>query len=108
MMDENLRDAKQQKKLTNFSIIYGKCYYYDKVDFTDATYARKLKLDHNLIATGQNVCMFLMFLHSHFSLEIAHILKCVNFPTHARTDRMTHIELRRKNIIQSCLVDCQG
>ena len=35
-------------------------------------------------------------------------LKCVNFPTHAHTDRMTHIELRRKNIIQSCLVDCQS
>ena len=39
--------CKATKKLTNFSIIYGKCYYYDKVDFTYATYARKLKLDHN-------------------------------------------------------------
>ena len=36
--------CKATKKLTNFSIIYGKCYYYDKVNFT---YARKLKLDHN-------------------------------------------------------------
>ena len=39
--------CKATKKLTNFSIIYGKCYYYDKVNFTYATYARNLKLDHN-------------------------------------------------------------
>ena len=38
--------CKATKKLTNFSIIYGKCYYYDKVNFTYATYARNLKLDH--------------------------------------------------------------
>ena len=78
------------------------------VDAVIYTSLKQIKTYHNLIATGQNVCMFLMFLNSHFSLEIAHILKSVNFPTHARTDRMTHIELRRKNIIQSCLVDCQG
>ena len=44
-----------------------------------------------------------MFLNSHFSFEIADILKCVNFLTHVRTYPMTHINYAGKILFKVLL-----